>query len=351
MNTRITSIPWLAVALVISTGCAPIFGGPSQAGAGAATSRPDSSTTRRPTFAERRARFADHKARLLAEYDVTGALLDLDDLFSPGVGRDDIPPLTRPPRHRAAQATFPSDEGRVVEVVIGAEAVAYPLAILSEHELVNDEVGGVPVAVSYCPLCDSVTVVDRRLPPLESTASDPIVVELGVSGFLYRSNLVMYDRRTRGLWSQVQMRALTGPFAGGSLVHLPVHVVRFDRFKARHPDGLVLSADTGFDGTYTEQYYEDYFQSERLYMPVVHGSALPPKTLGLGVVVADEAIFIAAEAAADQVLRVSTVSGPVRVTSRDGGMEVIEAPEGTRSVQTFYFAFSAFHPDARVIGP
>lgn len=301
--------------------------------------------SRRPmTYEQRQEHFAEHKAELLTEFDLSNARVDTDELFSPGIGRDGIQSLDSPERVAAAGATFPADDARVVEVVINGDAVAYPLDILNVHEIANDTVGNVPVAVTYCPLCDSVSVVDRRLP-----GEDTVVTELGVSGMLWRSNLVMYDRTTDSLWSQADMRAATGPYAGYGLTHLPVRVVTFERFKADHSDGEVIGGDPEHAEEYEANFYEEYFSSDDLYMPVEHGDALAPKTLGIGVKAGEYTAFITADAAREYPVSLLTPLGRVMVSANEAGMTVEAAPSDVQTMQVFYFAWSANHPGTRII--
>ncbi|MHC4384343.1 MAG: DUF3179 domain-containing (seleno)protein [Planctomycetota bacterium] len=299
-----------------------------------------------PSFEQRKAKYEPHKQQLLAKFDLTDPRIDIEALFSPGVDIDGIVALDEPARLNAAEARFPKDDGRVIEVSINGESVAYPLAIMGVHEIVNDTVGGVPVAVTYCPLCDSASVIERRLPGGEIT-------EFGVSGMLYLSNLTMYDRTTRSLWSQDGMKALTGPYAGQSLPHRPVRIVGFGEFKTRHADGQVLSDMTGHDEDYAAatDRFDRYMTSDRLYMPVAHGEVLRPKTLGMGISIGDYNAFVSADAAAVTPVHLDTPAGPVVIAANDSGMELLEAPDDARTVQTLYFAWSAFHPDSLVFGP
>ncbi|MCH7797964.1 MAG: DUF3179 domain-containing protein [Planctomycetes bacterium] len=304
------------------------------------------SSSSSPSFAQRKARHEPHKQRLLTKFDLSDPRLDIDDLFSPGVDRDGIVALDEPERWNIGEASFPDDDGRVIEVSINGESVAYPLAIMGVHEIVNDTVGETPIAVTYCPLCDSASVIDRRLPGGGTT-------EFGVSGMLYRSNLTMYDRSTNSLWSQVGMTALTGPHAGESLHHRPVRIISFGEFKARHPDGQVLSVMTGHDEDYRleDDHVREYLAGDGLYMPVVHGDTLPPKTLGVGIIAGDYTAFVSAEAARDEPVRLETASGLVVVAAGDSGMTIVEAPSDVLTVQSLYFAWTAFHPESLVFGP
>lgn len=290
----------------------------------------------------REERLESLKQELLRGYDTSNRRFNPEELLAPGVAKDAIPALTMPNR-----TMIPAPTDRVVEVVIGGSAVAYPLNILNWHEIVNDSVAGVPIAVTYCPLCDSVSVFDRRLTlPDGSTTT----LEFGVSGLLYNSNVVMYERTTNGLWSQVMMEAISGPHAGKSLTHLPVRVVSFAEFQSAHPFGEVLSTQTGHERDYVRNPYEGYLKSPTgVFHKFKYDDRLPPKELGLGIVAGDRAFFVRASATLDAPLEVATDLGVVRVAGGPAGLRVLEAPEGARTVQTFYHSFAAFHPGCEIV--
>jgi hypothetical protein len=133
---------------------------------------------------------------------------------------------------------------------LDGDARAYPLQILTRHEIVNDEVAGVPVAVTFCPLCNSAIVLDRRL--------DDMVLEFGTSGLLRFSDLVMYDRTTESLWQQFTGEGLVGDMAGRQLALLPSSLVSFADFRGAFPEGQILSNDTGFPFEYGLNPYAGY---------------------------------------------------------------------------------------------
>ncbi len=289
----------------------------------------------------------EYRADLIAEYDLADPLIEIDDLLAPGfIGRDGIPAITDPEMRPAADTGYPSDDARVVAVRIGDDAAAFPLGILNWHEIVNTEVGGTPIAVTYCPLCDSASVFDRRL----ETEGGVETLEFGVSGLLYNSNVVMYERGTMGLWSQVLMRAVTGPHSGRSLEHLPVRVTSFAEFKREHPEGRVQSVDTGHRRPYERNPYASYFENEtEVFHAFEHDDRLPPKELGLGIRAGATSVFVTSAAARDAPVTVPTELGPVVVRSAPEGMRVELLPEGASAVQTFYHSWAAFHPQTEII--
>jgi hypothetical protein len=178
-------------------------------------------------------------------------LVDPGQLVPGGPPPDGIPPVDRPRFVAAHEVGWLAKAEPVAVVETGREAKAYPLQILVWHEIVNDTVGGVPVAVTYCPLCN--TAVSFRRPVLDGAATT-----FGTSGKLYKSNLVMYDRATGSLWPQALGQAVTGELVGRRLERVATQIVAFADFRAAFPAGRVLSRHTGFDRPYGQNPYPLY---------------------------------------------------------------------------------------------
>ncbi len=176
--------------------------------------------------------------------------IDLSVLRSGGPPPDGIPSIDAPEFHDASTVDYLGATDPVVALEINGDARAYPLDILIWHELVNDTVGGVPVSVAYCPLCNSVTVYEREI--------DGQVLEFGVSGLLYNSSLVMFDRQTETLWSHFTGEPLYGALSEADLVSIPASIVGFGTWRAEHPDGLVLNRTTGSNRDYGRNPYPGY---------------------------------------------------------------------------------------------
>ena len=223
--------------------------------------------------------------RTVASYgfDLDTCLVPADQLVAAGFPKDGLPVLSAPTVLTIADADALTEElrkqhlgkfmvarQRVLGITINGQARAYPLKILTWHELVNDELGGVPIAVTYNPLCYSAAVFDRRV--------EGELLEFGVSGLLYNSNPLLYDQRADGLgeslWSQLQFRAIAGPGAerGARLNVLPMQLMRWGEWKAAHPDTTVLAPDMSRIKVYKRSYGE-YFGSPKLRFPV---EPLPP---------------------------------------------------------------------------
>lgn len=177
-------------------------------------------------------------------------LVDPAAIRSGGPPPDGIPPIDNPKFVPACGVDFLADNEPVVVLTVSDETRAYPIQILTWHEIVNDLVGQVPVTVSFCPLCNSAFAFDRR--------SAGRTLDFGTSGSLYRSNLVMYDRQTESLWLQFTGEAVVGHLAGTELDIIPMSTVSWADFKEAHPDALVLSRDTGFDRRYGRNPYPGY---------------------------------------------------------------------------------------------
>jgi Protein of unknown function (DUF3179) len=167
---------------------------------------------------------------------------------------------------------------------MNGDARAYPLQILTYHEIVNDQVGGEPVAVTYCPLCNTPVVWKRPV-------VDGAVTTFGTSGKLYRSNLVMYDRATGSYWPQLTGQAVTGPLTGRTLELVPAQIVSFGDFRATFPRGRVLSRDTGFDRPYGINPYPGYDRTEDPFLFTDEvDPRLPPAARVIGIAAGDEAV-------------------------------------------------------------
>ena len=178
-----------------------------------------------------------------------------DEILSGGVPRDGIPPLDRPKFTTQDSASrWLGDQEPVIAFELNGDIRAYPLQILTWHEIVNDVVGGVPVAVTFCPLCNTAIVFDRTV--------DGVVHDFGTSGKLRNSDLVMWDRQTESWWQQFTGEAIVGKLTGTKLDVLPSPLISWADFKAANPEGTVLSRDTGFNRPYGQNPYGGYDRAD-----------------------------------------------------------------------------------------
>lgn len=182
-------------------------------------------------------------------------LIDLDEL-SQGAGRDAIPAINGPRYWTLEEAVeVYTDNVPLVQVNLNGDVRGFPLEILTWHEIVNDTIGGVPVTVTFCPLCNTAIA-------FESQIGEDILV-FGVSGLLRNSDLVMYDRKTESLWQQSSGRAIVGTMVGARLKYVPASVVTVGQLRAAYPDALVMSRDTGWFRAYGQNPYQGYDNPER----------------------------------------------------------------------------------------
>jgi hypothetical protein len=191
-----------------------------------------------------------------------------------GVLVDGIPALDNPSMIPGDEADYLIAQEPVFGIALNGDARAYPLRILDWHEMANDVVGGVPVSLAYCTLCGAGIAYDGRAP-------DGNTYTFGSSGFLYRSNKLMYDRQTRSLWNQLTGEPVLGKLAASDvrLSLLPVVLTSWSEWLGQHPDSQVLSLETGYDRDYElGAAYGDYFASENTMFPVWQRSQeLPQK--------------------------------------------------------------------------
>ena len=185
------------------------------------------------------------------ETDFSLHTVPYSEITSGGVGRDGIPPLDDPRFVAADQADeWLSPLEPVIALEVDGVAKAYPLQILTRHEIANDEIAGVPVAVTFCPLCNSAVVFDRRF--------DGQVLDFGVSGNLRNSDLVMWDRQTQSWWQQLTGEGIVGRYAGAQLDFIPAQLLSWETFRDNYPGSNVLSQDTGFRRQYGSNPYVGY---------------------------------------------------------------------------------------------
>ena len=327
-------------------------------------------------------------------------LIDLDEIRGV-VPPDAIPALEDPAFEPASGVEWLAGVEPVLALDVNGDARAYPLRIMTWHELVNGTVGGVPVTVSYCPLCNSAVAYDRRV--------GDRILDFGTSGALLNSSLVMYDRQTESLWSHYTGQAVVGHLVGSELDLIPVQTVSFEAFLASHPDGRVLSLDTGHFRRYGQNPYEFYDSNNRPFLfsgplddrlePITRvvalrdgaegavipndvlaerrvvpftfagrelvalfepgtASALDDPLIEEGRDVGATGVFVRSAggrllelSAADGGGFVDAASGVVYdILGRPSGSGGADALEPVEHLDTFWFAAAAFYPDAEIIG-
>jgi hypothetical protein len=280
-------------------------------------------------------------------FDLSNVTVPVKEIRAGGPPKDGIPAVSNPTFVAAADALSLRPEDRIIGVVIGDAARAYPLAILNYHEIINDSIGDTPVAVTYCPLCDSVVAFDRRTPLGER--------EFGVSGLLYNSNVLMYDRGgiPESLWSQVATTGISGPGATQSLLTLPVELVTWQEWLARHPATKVLSIEIGHRRDYDRNPYDRYFTQPGLMFPAKPRSkTLPTKERVLGVWTTGAARCYPESAFSGDRTRIEDAVGDKKVVIAFNpdtkSLRVESAGDGVQWMYSLWFAWYAFRPETTV---
>ena len=278
--------------------------------------------------------------------DDTPKSVSLDDLKQGCPARDCIPSIDEPVFVDAADADHIAADDIVLAVSWNSEHRAYPTRILDQHEIVNDVIAETPIAITYCPLCGSGVGIIREV--------DGQVTEFGVSGVLYNSDLVFYDRATETLWDQIIAEGIVGPKTGSKLELVPVTMTRWDTWKKAHPDTLALSDELGTDRDYTKDYYAKYRQEDKLMFPVSQtDDTIRPKSVVYGVDLGASS-FAATEKALHDFGELVFNTGDRRIRVQmlgDGAVTAVDESSGESYVATrlFWFAWYTFHPETELV--
>ena len=290
--------------------------------------------------------------------DFSRSLVEFDEIRSGGPPKDGIPAIDNPQYVAVADAGDIGELEPVITVTLNGEMRAYPVRILIWHEIANDTLGGVPIAVTFCPLCNSALVFERRI--------DGQVYDFGTTGKLRNSDLVMYDRQTESWWQQFTGEAIIGKMMGTRLTALPVRIESFERFRARaaeYPGATILVPTRARMRNYGANPYSRYAHSTK---PFLYDGALPENIAPLArvIVIGEEAwslelvknlkrvergdLTITWEAGQNSALDTTVIR-----LGRDVGNVVVQrdGPDGPEDVVhdiSFAFAFHAFHPEAPI---
>ena len=252
--------------------------------------------------------------------DFSRTLVDLGEIRSGGPPRDGIPPIDAPhfvPGDEADEWLDPREP--VIVVSMAEETRAYPLQILTWHEIVNDELGGVPLAVTFCPLCNASIVFDRRV--------GGRILDFGTTGKLRKSDLVMWDRQTESWWQQFTGQAIVGEMAGTFLSRLPASIVAYQDFRQAYPGASVLSRRTGHARPYGSNPYRGYDSIEDrpflFFDPV--DERLPPMERVLSVSIGGHhKLYPFSAFSKSPIVNDRVLDTPVVVFSREGTLSVLD---------------------------
>ena len=274
------------------------------------------------------------------------ASVPFEEILHGGPAKDGIRSLEYPAFVAADNAGFLRAKDRVLGIELNGVARAYPIRILNYHEIVNDAFGGNAVVVTYCPLCNSGIAFDAKIGNARLT--------FGVSGLLYNSDVLLYDRQTGSLWSQIEKTAITGEMKGTRLDAFPMTHTTWRDWVARHPDTEVLSDQTGFRLDYKADQYLDYSRGGKLMFPVAaEDSRYRRKSFVLGLEIdgqfkaypfselnKSQSIFMDEFQGRNFEVRYDKKNKTASIFAEDGN----ELP----SLISYWFAWYAFHSDTEI---
>ena len=279
-------------------------------------------------------------------FDLSQALIPVAEIYHGGPAKDGIPAIDRPRFVAANQADFVQDRDRVLGINRNGISKAYPVRILNYHEIVNDRFGDEAIVITYCPLCGAgmAFIADIR----------GSVRKFGVSGLLYKNDVLLYDRDTESLWSQLMKQAVSGPMRGARLQQVVMSHTTWAEWRQRHADTLMLSTDTGARRDYTRSPYAGYASSEDLYFPIGRiDRRYHPKELVIGISFGNSSkAYPFAELSrtpgelSDQFAN-KNILIRFDAENRTGSVFAIDGEELPSTI-AYWFAWQAFHPDTEL---
>ena len=279
-------------------------------------------------------------------FEIDGdTLVPIDAIHSGGPPRDGIPAIDAPVFLGPLDTQDLKPTDRVLGLFHRGIAKAYPVAIMNWHEIVNDRFSGSPVVITYCPLCGSGMAFAAQIGETELT--------LGVSGLLYNSDVLLYDRQSGSLWSQMLSLAISGPMRGTRLNLLPLVHTTWGEWRNEHPDTQVLSRSTGYQRDYDRDPYSGYIDSTGIWFPVANrDSRYHPKERVLGVEIGGRyKAYPFSELSRKPGSHFDNFAGKRLevVYSQEGETaRVFDGQQEVAAIISFWFAWVAFHPDTEV---
>lgn len=278
-------------------------------------------------------------------------IVDPAKIIGGGPPKDGIPSIDDPKYVSVKEADEWIEDNELVLAIIhkGVKRV-YPLQIMVWHEIVNDNIAGDPILITYCPLCGS-GIAYERLIEIDGKRTE---AEFGTSGKLYNSNLVMYDRKTDTYWQQIDGKAIVGELAGQELTEISIDTVTWGDWKKEHGDSEVLSKETGYFRRYGEDPYGNYYEDSFLMFPVENeDNRVHPKTIVFGIEVEGKYIAFRESDLIKGDIETEFNSVPLKVSRDEAGIvKIIRTDTGEEIVKerSMWFAWYAFHPETKLYG-
>lgn len=279
-------------------------------------------------------------------FNLENSIIPISEIMDGGPPKDGIPSIDNPKFVKVYETKL-DDEDRILGVFENGIAKAYPIEILNYHEIVNDYFGNKPVVITFCPLCGSGIAFNAEIKGKPTS--------FGVSGLLYNSDVLLYDRETESVWSQLLFKAVSGPLVNTELEILATANTTWGSWLKKHPESLVLSEETGFNRDYSRNPYPDYSKSSKLYFPASgNDDRFHPKEMVIGLEILGK--FKAYPFSELKKLKSSVLNDTfqdkkmiIKYDPKSDSAEIMDK-EGNiiPAVTNFWFAWVAFHPKAEV---
>ncbi|MCK4710214.1 MAG: DUF3179 domain-containing protein [Gammaproteobacteria bacterium] len=281
-------------------------------------------------------------------FDLSNSLIDKELILAGGPAKDGIPAIDSPRFISPHDATYLTATDRILGIQINGVSKAYPIAILNWHEIVNDEINGTQFSITYCPLCGTGVAFSSRVKDK--------TLNFGVSGLLYNSDVLLYDRQTESLWSQIKSMAISGELRGEKLTKLPITHTSWSNWLKTHPETTVLSNKTGYSRDYSRDPYSGYEKSKATYFQVTHKAPdyFHPKERVLGLEVNNRFKaypFSEIDKANSKLFKDSFAGQKFSIHwDKDNQQASITDSAGKQmlAIEGFWFAWFAFHPETEV---
>ena len=280
-------------------------------------------------------------------FNVNNSIIPHSEIYSGGPPKDGIPALTDPKFENISATKWLDDDSRVLGISKNGIAKAYPLKIMNWHEIVNDQFGSDYIMISYCPLCFSGMAFKAQINGKRHI--------FGVSGLLYNSDVLLFDRNTESLWSQIMSRGVAGEYVNAELELVPLENTSWLDWRTKHPDTLVLSRDTGYTRDYSRDPYKNYRQSPETIFPVKFRSkGYHPKEIVIGITIDNHAKaypFIELSKSENKIFSdiVANKTVLIEFNSNEQSARIFDANcEPLPATTLYWFAWYTFHPHTEI---
>jgi len=287
-------------------------------------------------------------AKEMNGFDVSNSLIPTEHIKQGGPPKDGIPAIDKPHYVSAEEAGFLQGNDFVLGFELEGQAFAYPRYILNWHELINDQVNGKPFLISYCPLCGTGMAF--------SSSVDGKHLMFGVSGLLFNSDVLFFDRESESLWSQLEKKAISGKLVGTELEQLYLEHTTWDNWKVQHPQTKVLSEQQGFTRSYRRDPYSGYETSSQLFFKTLRSAPkefhTKERVMGVEINGAYKAYPYIELRKHGKLKFTDTIEGSDYIIHWDEATETakIETVAGEKVVSTvaYWFAWYTFHPGTEI---